>query len=303
MFKRSVRKVAACMLVLGLCCLSLPCQAAKLKKAANSYNKGGVKIQVYQSRYKSKAGGNAVYYAAHVRLSKKAYGKMHIAKAKGKRSKGFQTVKEMVKSKKTKAYRAVLAVNGSFNGKDSSKWNAFGKKNYRIAYHNYREIYGGTYASGTLGSSVVSGDATYSSATGRLSPGTSQKGIVLGMSYKTAASKKLISDTFHGDMGFTLLSDGKILGSKNQNAYAQRTFIGTNGKPGDFWIVVCNGRRSDGTSKGLNAYGEGAVLKELGCSYGYNLDGGGSSTMIYRGKVINKQPALRRCYDALYISR
>lgn len=28
-FKRSVRKVAACMLVLGLCCLSLPCQAAK----------------------------------------------------------------------------------------------------------------------------------------------------------------------------------------------------------------------------------------------------------------------------------
>ena len=286
-------------------------RSLRLKKIKKTYNKKGVKIRLYEGRTNSKDGGKAKYYAAHAKyyaahvvLKPSAYGKMHIAKAKGKRSKGFQTVKEMVKTKNNKAYNAVLAVNGPFNGKDSNRWNAFnGGKRYRIAYHNYKEIYGYKYSGGNLGSKYVTGDATYSAKTGLLRPGDEQKKVTKGMSLKEAASKKLISDTFHGDMGITLLYDGKILGKKKQNVFAQRTFIGTNGKPGDFWIVVSNGRYSDKYSKGLNAYGEGKILKQLGCVYGYNLDGGGSSTMVYLGKNINKQKAYRRCYDALYIGR
>ena len=273
---------------------------SSLKRIEKPYRKNGVNIVLYQGKYNTKSGGKAKYYAAHVVLSKKAYGRMHIAKAKGKRSKGFQTVKEMVRSRKTKAYNAVLAVNGPFNGADSGKWNAFGLKKYTVSHHNYHEIYGGTYAKGTIGSNAVYGEATYSSSSGLLCPGTLQPGYRKGMKLSEAAKKKVITDTFHGDMGGTLLSDGKNLGSKRKS-FAQRTFIGTNGKPGDVCIVVCNGRKSDHWSKGLNGYGEASVLKKLGCRYGYNLDGGGSSTMIYRGKTVNKQTALRRCYDALYV--
>lgn len=278
--------------------------SVRLKRIKKAYKKNGVNIRLYEGKLKDKNGGTAKYYAAHVVLKPSAYKKMHIAKAKGKRSKGFQTIKEMVKTKNNKAYKAVLAVNGPFNGKDSSKWNAFNDgKRYKIAYHNYKEIYGGKYSGGSLGSNYVTSNATYSSKTGLFRPGDEQKGVTKDMKLKDAASKKLISDTFHGDMGYTLLYNGKILGTKNQKAYAQRTFIGTNGKAGDFWIVVSNGRYSDKWSKGLNSYGEGKILKQLGCVYGYNLDGGGSSTMVYLGKNINKQKGYRRCYDALYIAR
>lgn len=128
------------------------------------------------------------------------------------------------------------------------------------------------------------------------------------MSLSEAAKKKLISDTLCGDMGGELLYQGKISSPKNNQGIRQRTFIGTNGNAGDFWIVVANGRikgsrKADKYSNGLNAYGEGMILKRLGCQYGYNLDGGGSSTMIYRGKTINQQTALRTCYDALYIKK
>lgn len=229
---------------------------------------------------------------------------MHLTKANGKRSNGFQTVWGMVHDKKNKAYNAVLAVNGPFNGADSDKWDAFGDgKYYKAGCHDYYEIVGGKYYKGTLGHIYLGGDATYCSKTGYLRPGISQKGYVNKMTYKDAAAKKVVSDTFHGDMGFALLVNGEIIGSKTAAGIRPRTFIGTNGKPGDFWIVVCNGDNADKYSTGLNAYGEGHILQKLGCKYGYNLDGGGSSTMIFKGKTVNKQVQLRKCYDALYIKK
>lgn len=270
-------------------------------KAYVKYEGKDVTVALYEGKYSSMGGGKAKYYAAHVVL--KNYNKMHIAKANGKRSNGFQTVYDMVHDKKNKAYNAILAVNGAFNGADSSKWDAFGSKYYTATNHDYHEICGGKYYKGTLGGDKVNGGATYSSKTGLLTTGLKQKGVTSGMTFQEAASKKLISDTFHGDMGFTLLLNNEILGSKNDKSYRQRTFIGTNGKPGNFWIVVCNGDMADGYSKGLNAYGEGHILKKLKCNYGYNLDGGGSSTMIFRGKTVNKQVQLRKCYDCLYVKR
>ena len=286
----------------------ISCKVDSLKKIKSPYNKNGVHIKLYQGKF-NESGGKCIYYAAHVQLEPKAYNKMHLAKANGKRSNGFQTIYKMVHKNNNKAYHAVLAVNGPFNGKDSRKWNAFGgRRYYSAAYHNYHEIYGGKYASGTLGSKNVTGEATYASSTGYLRPGTAQEGITSNMSLKDAARLKRISDTFGGDMGFEVLSKNKVFGKKDKKGLRQRTFIGTNGKAGDFWIVVANGRnrgsrRPDGYSDGLNTYGEGTILKRLGCNYGYNLDGGGSSTMIYQGKTINKQSALRTCYDALYIQR
>lgn len=274
----------------------------KNDRAYSRYEGKDVTVALYEGKYSSLSGGKCKYYAAHVVL--KNYNKMHLAKANGKRSNGFQTIYQMVHDKKNKAYNSILAVNGAFNGADSDKWDAFGGgKYYHTSNHDYHEICGGKYYKGTLGGDRVNGGATYSSKTGLLTTGLKQKGIVSGMTFQEVASKKLISDTFHGDMGFTLLLNNEILGSKNDKAYRQRTFIGTNGKPGNFWIVVCNGDMADGWSKGLNAYGEGHILKKLKCTYGYNLDGGGSSTMIFRGKTVNKQVQLRKCYDALYVKR
>ena len=274
----------------------------KNNKEYSRYESKDVIVALYEGKYSSVSGGKCKYYAAHVVL--KNYNKMHLAKANGDRSNGFQTVYQMVHDKKNKAYNAILAVNGPFNGADTNKWDAFGgEKYYSTAYHDYHEICGGKYYKGTLGGDKVSGSATYSSKTGLLTTGLKQKGITSGMTFQEAASKKLISDTFHGDMGFALLLNKTILGSKDGKSYRPRTFIGTNGKPGNFWIVVCNGDMADKYSKGLNSYGEGHILKKLGCNYGYNLDGGGSSTMVFRGKTVNKQVQLRKCYDALYVKR
>ena len=274
----------------------------KNSKAYSRYESKDVIVALYEGKYSGVGGGKCKYYAAHIVL--KNYNKMHLAKANGDRSNGFQTVYQMVHDKKNKAYNAILAVNGPFNGADSNKWDAFGGgKYYSAACHDYHEICGGKYYKGTLGGDKVSGSATYSSKTGLLTSGLKQKGIISGMTFQEAANKKLISDTFHGDMGFVLLLNNEILGSKSDKAYRPRTFIGTNGKPGNFWIVVCNGDMADKYSKGLNSYGEGHILKKLGCNYGYNLDCGGSSTMVFRGKTVNKQVQLRKCYDALYVKR
>lgn len=277
-------------------------QYYKKNRAYSRYEGKDVIVALYEGKYSSKGGGKCKYFAAHVVL--KNYNKMHLAKANGERSNGFQTVYQMVHDKKNKAYNAILAVNGPFNGADSHKWDAFGGgKYYTITSHDYHEICGGKYYKGIIGGDKVSGSATYSSKTGLLTSGLKQKGVISGMTFQEAANRKLISDTFHGDMGYTLLLNNTNLGSKNDKSYRQRTFIGTNGKPGNFWIVVCNGDMADGYSKGLNTYGEGHILKKLKCNYGYNLDGGGSSTMIFRGKTVNKQNQLRKCYDALYIKR
>ncbi|MGT2847245.1 phosphodiester glycosidase family protein [Streptococcus massiliensis] len=51
-------------------------------------------------------------------------------------------------------------------------------------------------------------------------------------------------------------------------------------------IVVSDGRTSE--SKGLSLYQLAEVMKSYGVKTAYNLDGGGSSTLYFNGKVVNK---------------
>ena len=294
-----------------LCCLipsTVSARSLRMRRTGKTYHKKGVHINLYKGKY-NRVGGKCIFYAAHVVLEKKAFNKLHLAKANGRRSNGFQTVYQMVHKKNNRAYKAVLAVNGPFNGANSRRWNAFGgRQYYSVSSHNYTELYGWQYAKGSIGANTVGSCATYSGTTGLLRPGLKQEGVKSGMSLYSASKKGLISDTFSGDMGYDVLVDGKIMGTGNKSSLRQRTFVGTNGDAGNFWIVVCNGKdaygkKADGYSKGLNTYGEGTILKSLGCNYGFNLDGGGSSTMVYLGKTINKQRKLRKCYDALYVGR
>lgn len=50
-------------------------------------------------------------------------------------------------------------------------------------------------------------------------------------------------------------------------------------------FVVSDGRTNE--SAGLSLYELGCFMQELGATTAYNLDGGGSSTMVFQGQVIN----------------
>jgi len=63
-----------------------------------------------------------------------------------------------------------------------------------------------------------------------------------------------------------------------------RTAIGMI-EPGHYVFVVSDGRTDE--SEGLSLYELAEILQSLGVQVGYNLDGGGSSTMVYMGELVN----------------
>ena len=83
--------------------------------------------------------------------------------------------------------------------------------------------------------------------------------------------------------GATAVSAGtEVRQSMNSNP---RTAIGQLG-PLSYVFVVSDGRTEE--SQGLSLWQLAEVMKELGCQQAYNLDGGGSSTMVFMGRVVNK---------------
>lgn len=103
-------------------------------------------------------------------------------------------------------------------------------------------------------------------------------------SYAVEAGKATDTFKFHNS---TLVKNGRNISNPGNGARAQRTFIATNGNPGDIYIVVAEGRRADGESPGLRKYECAQLILKLGCKYGVMLDGGGSSTIYFNGKVLN----------------
>lgn len=108
--------------------------------------------------------------------------------------------------------------------------------------------------------------------------------------------------------GPTLVENGKVTVSEDaevgqSQASNPRTAIGQVGK-NHYVVVVSDGRTSEST--GLSLYQLANVMKSHGATYAYNLDGGGSSTMVLNGKVINNpvggygQSSERAVSDMLY---
>ena len=50
--------------------------------------------------------------------------------------------------------------------------------------------------------------------------------------------------------------------------------------------MVVDGR-SAGYSRGVSLTEFAQIFKDLGCTEAYNIDGGGSSTMYFMGRVVN----------------
>lgn len=89
--------------------------------------------------------------------------------------------------------------------------------------------------------------------------------------------------------GPALVEDGEITVDENTEvgkamASNPRTAIGIIDDC-HYLLVVADGRSSE--SEGLSLYELAGIMQKYGCTTAYNLDGGGSSTMYFNGKIIN----------------
>lgn len=107
---------------------------------------------------------------------------------------------------------------------------------------------------------------------------------------ETSAEELLQSGAYQVlSFGPILLEDGEISVGENDEvgmamASNPRTAIGYLGN-NHYVFVVSDGRTSE--SAGLSLYELATFMKELGVVDAYNLDGGGSSTMVFKGEIIN----------------
>lgn len=83
---------------------------------------------------------------------------------------------------------------------------------------------------------------------------------------------------------------------------AQRTVIAQNG-PLSYLILSCSGPESE-NSRGMTLNEMAAYVQSLGVTTAYNLDGGSSSTLVFRGEKINSLDTgkVRPVSDILYFS-
>lgn len=111
--------------------------------------------------------------------------------------------------------------------------------------------------------------------------------------------------------GPVLVENGEVAVTENDEvgmamASNPRTAIGTIAK-NHYLFVVSDGRTSE--SAGLSLYELANFMKSLGATNVYNLDGGGSSTMVFQGEVVNNPTtngnkiSERAVSDILYIGK
>lgn len=122
-----------------------------------------------------------------------------------------------------------------------------------------------------------------------------------------------VTNTF--SFGPSLLNNGKAItdfnhvkidtnfGNKSIDSSNPRTGIGII-SPKHFVFVVVDGRNK-GYSRGMTLIEFSKLFEDLGCTYAYNLDGGGSSTMYFNGRVVNNpcgKDSERKVSDIIYIN-
>ena len=105
--------------------------------------------------------------------------------------------------------------------------------------------------------------------------------------------------------GPALIIDGEVVTRNTKNGLRDnpRTAIGQV-EEGHYVFVVVDGRTSE--SDGVTLEELGNIMLKYGCQTAYNLDGGGTATMWFKGEVINnptdgKNDGERNVSDIVYI--
>lgn len=204
---------------------------------------------------------DAYCYIAHLEFSD--YSRFGTACANGAYGSGYETT-----SHAASRLGAIFSVNGCYSAPEL----------------DYITVRSGEICNGS--GRTLWCPAVYSSENGLLLSAWETSGTagISGHNISTLVAEKLVTDTFC--FGPPILSNGTVNFSTDTSR-AQRTFIGTSGDPGDLWIVVSEGRNMDGVSAGLTYNQCARLLAEKGCFFGVPLDGGGSSTMVFQGEVLN----------------
>jgi exopolysaccharide biosynthesis protein len=219
-----------------------------------SYNDGNIKITITTKR----VDGTTVYIA-DVQLSSIDY--LQTAFADGTYGRNIkETTSDIAQS-----VNAILAINGD--------------------YYGFRDS-GYVIRNGTLYRSTKNTDSEYDDLV------IYKNGTFASISEDDYTAQELIDagalDVF--SFGPTLVENSKVSVSENEEVDQSmtsnpRTAIGIINSL-HYVFVVSDGRTSE--SEGLTLYELAGVMKDLGCTVAYNLDGGGSSTMYFNGEVVNK---------------
>lgn len=199
---------------------------------------------------------DTVIYAADVQLTSAEYLKTAFAQdTYGKNI--TQPTSEMAAE-----HSAILAVNGDYYGTQESGYVIRNGVIYRDSAKKSTEVLC-VYVDGTL--AVVDGESV-------------------------TAQELLDSGVWQAfSFGPGLLADGEITVSETEEvgkamASNPRTAIGMI-SPLHYVFVVSDGRTDE--SEGLSLYQLAEFLQSLHVTTAYNLDGGGSSTMVFEGTVVN----------------
>lgn len=226
--------------------------AAQATVTADSYSDGSISIQITTYRV-----NNTSVYVADVTLSDAS--DLQTAFAQGTFGKNItQTTSSIAKST-----GAILAINGD----------------YYSARSGYVIRNGVLYRSTSAGASqedlVIYADGTFALVT---------EGETSAEALLAAGARQVLS------FGPGLVENGQVAVTASEEVDQAmtnnpRTAIGMI-SPLHYVLVVADGRTSQST--GLSLYQLAGFMQGLGVQTGYNLDGGGSSTMVFDGSVINQ---------------
>ena len=243
-----------------------------------NYSRNGLKISIKQVEEGS--GNNKItYYVADVQMS--SINSLQTAFAKNKFGRNITEDTSTIAQDND----AIFAINGD--------------------YYGFRDD-GVIIRNGTL----------YRDVAARTAMGFTSDGYMKIFDENTISSSELLSsgiiDTF--SFGPALVQEGvavkdfeKVtvdtnIGNRTIDESNPRTGIGMIDK-NHFVFVVVDGR-SNGYSKGMTLTEFAKTFKNLGCTEAYNLDGGGSSTMYFMGRVVNKPQGKnkeRAVSDIIYV--
>ena len=238
---------------------------------SNSYKDDNISISITAERV-----DDTTVYIADVQVSSVAYLKTAFAKATyGRNIK--ETTSDMAADN-----NAILAVNGDY----------YGFRDYGYVIRN-GVLYRDTYGDADDESFVVYEDGSCDIITE--SEISAQKLLDNGAVQVLSFGPGLVEDGT-----ITVSKSAEVDQAKTSNP---RTAIGMI-SPLHYLLVVSDGRNSE--SQGLTLYQLAGLMKDAGCTEAYNLDGGGSSTLWFKGQIINTTvggngSSERKVSDIVYI--
>lgn len=219
--------------------------------AGDAYRDENISVDILQYRRY-----DTTIYVAEVQVSAPDYLKTALAQnAYGRNL--TQTTSQMARDN-----GAILAVNGDYYGAQTKGYVIRNGVLYRDAAVSGREDL------------VIWADGSF---------GVIQEDEVSAQELIQSGARQVLS------FGPALVLDGAVAIGKDEEvgkamASNPRTAIGIL-EPGRYLFVVSDGRTQD--SAGLSLYQLAQFMAELGADIAYNLDGGGSSTMVFNGAVLN----------------